>query len=245
MANARMNSKKAKWSNCAGSPSRDIMYVNGINSTHTDLCKSLNEIAKSTCGTVTGVYNSTHGLIPDLAESSQDKGLIELASLSKYVPQNRGRNPAVDTMTDLIKSETDAGRRPEIWAHSQGAAIASVSLYQARNLALIENRPDPIDGLTVKTFGGAAQKLPKGPKYQNFIHVDDITPTTVGLGPTDRFDHADRDTEMIRFSGEKPPFGDGKRYGVPRPAAYHDMDSIYLKMEEQKNPRCSCGRFDY
>jgi hypothetical protein len=229
----------------AGEPPRDIIYVNGINTTAKTHCETLNEIAAQSCGRVVGVYNATEGGTLDAAQTGQDRRLIKAADSGKAVRAGDGRNPAVDTLSKEVRRELRAGRQPEIWAHSQGGAVTSLALYDARNArAAATLDPDPLKGMKVKSFGAAAPSWPDGPDYQHFVHVNDPVPSVFGLGHADVGDseNAGRVAEVIRFSG-KPggpgPFTTKNRLDyVPSNIGNHDVSTSYLAMEKQVNGGC-------
>ena len=102
---------KACCAKCtAGKPPRTIFYVNGINTTHTTHCETLKQIGDMTCANVVGIYNATEGMPKDAIQTSQDRTLIDQADAGRKNLAHDGRNPAVDTLSDLIVQETRAGR---------------------------------------------------------------------------------------------------------------------------------------
>ena len=208
-------------------PPRDIIYVNGINTDRAAHCFTLNAIAAQTCGRVVGVYNATEGMPKDALQTGQD-----------------GRNPAVDTMARQIGSALRAGEKPEIWAHSQGGAVASLALFEAKQDRMIATgNPNPLAGMKVKSFGSASPKWTDGPRYEHYVHVDDATPSTFGLGHSGAGDakNAGAGARVIRFSGD--PTGDKftvpPRTGwAPTMTSNHGIEATYLKMEKQTNGGC-------
>ena len=227
----------------AGQPPRDIVYVNGINTTAQAHCQTLNQIAQQTCGRVVGVYNATEGGLRDAAQTGQDRRLIKAAQAGKPFATGDARNPAVDTLSRTIDSELAAGRSPEVWAHSQGGAVTSLALYQARNnRAAATLSPDPLKGMTVKSFGAAAPNWPDGPAYEHYVHVNDATPTLFGLGQGDGDDlaNAGRGAQVIRFSGVPGhPFEQvAKTDWTPAMTSNHDVAATYLAMEKQVHGGC-------
>lgn len=224
----------------SGAKPRDIVYVNGINTTRATHCATLNAIAAQTCGRVIGVYNATEGFARDAAQTAQDRRLIKLASEGKSVGDKQGRNPAVDTLADLIVEDSFAGDPPEIWAHSQGGAVTSLALFEARgSLGVVTGDADPLAGVKVKSFGSAAPKWPDGPEYEHYVHVNDATPSLFGLGHAERESQpeAGRGAKIIRFSGN--PDGDAPFSAtptldvVPKSTSNHDVVDTYLRMERQ------------
>lgn len=152
-----------------------IIYVNGISTTKDAQAGSLQSLADVTGMQVVGIHNSTGGMISDLWQSAQDKF-------------NVGHNPAVDSLSDAVYTEIQAGRPVHLVGHSQGALITSRALYDVRRRLMIE------DGLTaaeaerrmglirVETFGGAASSYPDGPRYDHYVNLLDPVPMAVGLG---------------------------------------------------------------
>ena len=212
---AREKSQKSESACCkkqraAGIPPRDIIYVNGIQTDSKTHCDTLNAIAAQTCGRVIGVYNATGGstktgFAADAAETAQDRRLIKAADTGKSIPSGDGRNPAVDTLSKTTIEELRAGRKPEIWAHSQGGAVTSLAMYDVRNQrAVSTGNPDPLNGIKIKSFGSAAPAWADGPAYEHYIHVNDATPTLFGLGHSGGGDaaNAGAGAKVIRFSGE-------------------------------------------
>jgi hypothetical protein len=230
----------------AGEPTRDIVYVNGINTNSAAHCETLNRIAEQTCGRVIGVFNNTNGFLADGAETAQDRLLISRAAQGQRLPSEPGRNPAVTTMTSEIVRGVRSGNPPEIWAHSQGGAVASLSVYQAQNrLAMTGTNTNPLAGLKVKSFASAAPQWANGPDYQHFVHVDDLTPTALGLGATSSSDatKAGRNAQVIRFKGEPGPNASytparGPNNIAPHPTKYHDINSTYLDVNRSTNGGC-------
>jgi hypothetical protein len=229
----------------AGKPPRDIIYVNGIKTTAQTHCDTLNAIAAQTCGRVVGVYNATDGGMLDAAQTGQDRRLIKAAHAGKGVPAGDGRNPAVDTLSRTISDELRAGRKPEIWAHSQGGAVTSLALLDAKNERIAATRnPDPLRGMTVKSMGSAAPAWTDGPNYEHFIQVNDATPSLFGLGHSPAGDaaNAGRGAVVHRFAGpEKGPFQtvSPRLDWKPEMTANHDVEKTYLAMEKQVHGGCS------
>jgi hypothetical protein len=254
---ARSETVHAKPANCqkdretCSHANKPVIYVNGINTTATDHCQVLNEIAQRTCGNVIGVYNATAGSGPlgfarDTAQAGQDRRLIKQAAAGKDVPRDDGRNPAVDTLSHLIANEAGNKPPPELWAHSQGGAIASLALYEANNdLVLKTGDPAPLSNLKVKSFGSAAPQWVDGPQYQHYVHVNDLTPTWLGLGPNPKSGDpaAGKNAEVVAFSGDPKsgkPFETEnlEKDWLPEGKADHGMHDTYLKMEQQNNRDC-------
>ncbi len=227
----------------AGEPTRDIVYVNGINTTRQDHCKTLHAIAEQTCGNVIGVYNATEGGPADAVQTGQDRRLIKAANEGRAIPSQDGRNPAVDRLSDYVVDEVSQGRSPEIFAHSQGGAVTSLALYDAR--ATLPWGPDPLPNVTVTSMGSAAPFWPDGPTYEHYVHVNDATPSAFGLGHNGSEDgqRAGRDASVIRFSGDpqsSEPFNDRTPTldWIPSTTANHGVEDSYLRMRRQRHGGC-------
>jgi hypothetical protein len=237
-------SECCKAKRAAGMPQRDIIYVNGINTDRAAHCFTLNAIAAQTCGRVVGVYNATEGMPKDALQTGQDRRLIKAAAGGKPIAGQDGRNPAVDTMARQIGSALRAGEKPEIWAHSQGGAVASLALFEAKQDRMIATgNPNPLAGMKVKSFGSASPKWTDGPRFEHYVHVDDATPSTFGLGHSGAGDakNAGAGARVIRFSGD--PAGDKftvpPRTGwAPTMTSNHGIEETYLKMEKQTHGGC-------
>ncbi|HRI66251.1 MAG TPA: hypothetical protein PK156_18515 [Polyangium sp.] len=245
---------KACCSKCtAGKPPRTIFYVNGINTTHTTHCETLKQIGDMTCANVVGIYNATEGMPKDALQTGMDRSLVDQAAGGRTNLAHDGRNPAVDTLSDLLVQETRAGRPPEIMAHSQGGAITSLALYDANNTlkAGPPGTPNSLSGTKVTSFGAAAPSWVQGPNYTHYVHVNDFTPMNFGLG-----DHSSAaengNGKVVTFSGEPGgPFTTDKakldKHFFASPTKYHGIDDqLYLKMYDQQSKggsdTCSCGR---
>jgi len=143
------------------------IFVNGIDTTLADHCRAAQRLANALNTTVVGVYNATGGMKADLIQCASDKMF------------DRSGNPAVATMTRLIRTYGDA-RKPQggmqIFAHSQGSLIVSEALRQAKTAGADLRQNE------VTTFGNAAFTYPAGPKYHHYIHDDDAVAMSVGTG---------------------------------------------------------------
>ena len=227
-----------------GSSARTIVYVNGIGTAKEVQCATLKAIGDLTCAKVYGVYNATEGFYRDAVQTSQDRNLIFSASAGHLPRTEDGRNPAVDTLTRLIESEAMQNKSLELWAHSQGGAIASLALYDADNFLTSAGIKDGLKNVQVKSFGSAAPHWPDGPTYEHYVHVNDATPVLFGLGdnPSEDKDDAGANAKVIRFSGDPAngPFQtENPSAAIPAPKANHDMVATYLKMEKQENGGCT------
>jgi hypothetical protein len=222
----------------AGEPPRSIVYVNGIQNTKADHCKTLKAIGDSTCANVVGIYNATEGIggagyIGDAAQTERDRKLIMEAKKGHHPQTHDGRNPAVDTLSDLIVKETKAGNPPEIWAHSQGGAVTSLALYGANNRLKFSGKKDGLKAVKVNSFGAAAPHWVDGPTYKHYVHVNDFTPITFGLGDDPKSDskNAGKNAEVIRFYGDITNLNrdNPEKDWFASPSANHNMIDIYIK----------------
>lgn len=246
-AQAVLSNSPCCQAKATGGPPRDIVFVNGIMTDHSTHCDALNKIAEQTCGRVVGVYNATEGFVTDGAQTGQDRRLIKSAASGKPVPGRDGRNPAVDTLARMIADETEQGRPPEVWAHSQGGAVTSLALYEAKNdLMVTTGKADPLAGMVVKSFGSAAPQWTDGPAYQHFVHMNDPVPTMFGLGhdPVGDAAKGGAGAKVIRFAGDvksAQPFDTDvlKKEWLPiNINENHSVQNSYLRMEKQLNGGC-------
>lgn len=225
-----------------GLPPKQITYVNGINTSLEQACTTIRAIGNQTCATVIGVYNATEGFYKDAIQTNQDRQLIKAANEGKGIPAQDGRNPAVDTLNDLVYNDVMDHNRPEIWAHSQGGAITSLGLFEAGNTLKADGVTNGLSQVTVKSFGSAAPFWPKDIHAEHYINVNDATPNLFGLGanPADYPAKAPGGT-VIPFSG--PPAGPFQvqhpsKDWVFSPTVHHGMDDTYLGMEKQEHGGC-------
>jgi len=244
----------------AGKPPRTIFYVNGIMTDRDAHCKTLKQIGDMTCATVIGVYNATEGFPKDAQQTSKDRRLIREAAGGKKDLTTDGRNPAVNTLSDLVVMERESGRPVEIFAHSQGGAVTSLALYDANN-TLKAGSPSPNAGLDknvkVTSFGSAAPQWVNGPEYEHYVHVNDATPMVFGLGDK-KSDHQKYagGGEVVTFSGERGQKADFEmndkkldKNWLPGMSEYHGIDDdLYFKAYNQKQKAaqsgdtCGCGK---
>jgi len=249
---------KACCAECTkGKPPRTIFYVNGITTDRKTHCETLKQIGDMTCATVVGVYNATEGGLTDAMQTAKDRQLIHAAAGGRKDLTTDGRNPAVNTLSDLVVMERESGNKVEIFAHSQGGAVTSLALYDANN-QLKAGSPSPNAGLDdnvkVTSFGSAAPRWVDGPQYTHYVHVNDLTPMTLGLGdnPKNHAKYAGAGGNVVTFSGSKDQAADfnltdpDKKW-LHSPVANHGInDDLYLKAYNQKNRKtgdtCGCGK---
>ena len=182
----------------------------------------------------------------DGAQTGQDRRLVKAAGANKAVPTQDGRNPAVDTLARAVADEVESGSSPELWAHSQGGAVTSLALYEARNdLGVVTGSPDPLKGMKVKSFGSAAPQWANGPEYEHYVHMNDPVPTMLGLGhnPAGDGGAAGAGAKVVRFSGDvssSAPFemANPAKEWLPTNLDNHAVAKSYLKTEKQFNGGC-------
>jgi hypothetical protein len=96
----------------------------------------------------------------------------------------------------------------------------------------------------VKSFGSAAPQWPNGPEYEHYVHVNDFTPVTFGLGDDSASDggRAGNGAKVIRFSGDSNrgrfELDHLQKSMIPAPQANHDVTKIYVEMEKQQHGGC-------
>lgn len=231
--------KRARWA-AAGKPPRQITYVNGINTTKEAHCKTLHAIANQTCADVIGVYNATEGFVQDAIQTSQDRLLIKAANEGKAFQTHDGRNPAVDSLSDLVYGDAKAGESTEIWCHSQGGAVTSLALYDAKNEGRYSGIENSLANVNVTSYGSAAPYWPQGlQSATHYVNVNDVTPFAFGLGENPATDASRAPgSQVMRFSG--PPIGPFTtdpltRSWFPAATANHNIDTTYLDMAKQRS----------
>lgn len=157
-----------------GAPVKDrVVLVNGI---MTDLKLHYEDMQAlaNTGAEVIGVHNGTYGIGRDLKECIYDL-------------MNKGHNPAVETVKDLIRSAVDNGEELHLVGHSQGAIIISRALRNivAEHKAAGESPVEiekALSNIKVETYGGGAAYYVDGPQY---VHLDnwlDPVPFHLGVG---------------------------------------------------------------
>lgn len=213
-------------------PDRDrvIVYVNGVSVTPEIQCETLAAIAAATGATVIGVHNATDGLATDLLQVLVQRELImQRRSGGPATLLGNSKNGAVNTIRRIVLSSRLSGTTaPEIWAHSQGAVITSLALYEAGDM-LKDGDKKSIAGVKVVTFASAAPFFPSGPAYEHYLHTEDAIPRYTGLGRLDWFDEkkAGTNAKVIRFSGRRF-LSEGAANAAAPDFAHHDVLITYL-----------------
>ena len=211
------------------------------------------------------MHNATEGAWDDLLQSRDDRNLIDKARAGRPFAVHDGRNPAVDSMSDVIANSVRDDNPPEIWAHSQGGAIASLASYDANARLKRAGYTPGVTGVQVNSFGSAAQSWPPAMSGQHFINVQDFTPAETGLGDDPSWDagHTGPTQKVIRFEGSPgaadptilnsaqlqqlnkittyPGYPPTTVSNMPPEALtrYHDMDTTYLNAARKMNGGCS------
>ncbi len=254
----------------AGQAPKHIIYVNGIQNNKADQCVTLQKIANQTCAQVLGVHNTTagkdlKGLGSDVWQTKGDRDLISQANAGKPISTHDGRNPAVDSLSDVLYNSVLDGDPPEIYAHSQGGAVASLASYDANNRLINDLHPSGISGLQVTSLASAAPSWPSTMSGQHFVNIQDATPVKLGMGSDPGWDaaHTGPNQQVIRFQGAPGatdpiilnsaqlqtmnevttnPY-DGTAIAMNMPpvslSAYHDVNTTYLNAARKVNGGCS------
>ncbi|ATB41575.1 hypothetical protein CYFUS_007041 [Cystobacter fuscus] len=186
-----------------------IIQVNGINTNLSEQKAALQATANATGSRVVGIHNATDGFVGDLTQSLGDK-------------LNTGKNPAVDSMRDIVLGELRAGRNVHLMAHSQGGLITSRALGEVAEQLKKENKFELMGRIRVETFGAASGRYPDGPKYVHYINSGDPISNWFGVeGSTSFYNNPGTDihgnkAEIVTFS-EKSFL------------AAHSYNDVYLK----------------
>jgi hypothetical protein len=224
---------------------KTIFYVNGVTTTRAVHCETLREIANSTCAKVVGIYNATEGFLSDGLQTGGDRQLINRAA-SGSPPRLDGRNPAVNTVSDTVYNEVSQGRDVELWAHSQGGAVTSLGLYSANSRLAADGQPNAMQGnVKVTSMGSAAPRWVDGPEYEHYVHANDITPVSLGLG-SDREaaeQRAGQGADVHIFTGNQangwPEAGQpGYDQGLLTPTSNHGVTDTYVAKRDQTHNGC-------
>jgi hypothetical protein len=216
-----------------------ITYVNGINTRYTPqdpnqkdpfveggICKTMQQIAATTCSEVTGVYNATEGIGKDL-----DECLDNIAKDSN--------TPAVVPLTDAMVQAARTGQPTTIFAHSQGGLITQEAVARAKAKLVIVDKLTPEEAeqelsvVSVKSFGTALMGWPKGPHYERFTNTaDPVPPAITGAQtsyPSASWESAAADNNYVFTSPHVNPIDS------------HSMDDVYVPIYGHvKGVHCAC-----
>lgn len=143
-----------------------VVFVNGVGSNKDQSVGGCQQIANATGENVINLHNATQGTFDDL-----------LQSLGDYF--NTGKNPAVDSLTQIIYQSLKSGTPLHLVGHSQGGLIISRALTNAKILlerdGMSQAQAEKAMGsLKVETFAGGAPSYPDGPKYVHYVDDADI-----------------------------------------------------------------------
>lgn len=200
-------------------PGAAVYFVNGIVTTLDQHCHAVDLIARATCQPALGIYNGTRGFVIDALDLQAELENIELARLGRNPAEP---SPAISVLRDVMLGELEASPAVEVWAHSEGGAIASAALYRVRNILALSLDLGLLSKISVRTFGSAAPVWPSGPDYLHFVHARDFTPNVFGI--------RERGEASIRR------FGSPGSYDL---SACHGFEDVYL--EEYRRQRRSCN----
>ncbi|QDE68374.1 MULTISPECIES: hypothetical protein [Myxococcus] len=175
-----------------------VVYVNGISTNKDGQARELQALANSTGMRAIGVHNATSGMIADVIQAAKDK-------------LNKGKNPAVDSLSDIVYSELKAGRDIHLVGYSHGGLITSRALKDVGNRLRIEDGMSKaqveqlLSRVNVETFGAAATTYPDGPNYVHYVNNKDPVPVIFGQGskgwtPGDLFRDAGKGAQVHHFS---------------------------------------------
>jgi hypothetical protein len=216
-----------------------ITYVNGINTRYTPedpekdlfsvgICKTMQEIANTTCSEVTGVYNATEGMGRDL-----DECLDNIAKNSNA--------PSVITLRKMMVDAARTGQPMTLYAHSQGGLITQEAVAQAKQTLMNEDNLTSEEAerrlgvVSIKSFGTAMWGWPSGPHYERFTNTSDPVPRVIAGAQTSYPWATWSDSALAE---QHHVFTDPHA----SPIDSHSMDDTYLpKLREIKGaPHCAC-----
>lgn len=243
----------------AGEEPRTIIYVNGVNTDAATHCATAQMVADLSGAIVFGVMNESDGMLADLWQAGWDRFSASVENiLTNFGVQNlrsSHENPASMMLTNVILQRLRLQGTVEVWAHSQGGAITSLSMYRALRAAGREGLATTVevDGgvenrVKVVTFASAGPKWPDGPEYTHFVHMRDAVPATLGVGAFGDFitlgkKRAGAGATMHFLEGEPGagPFAlvaeDEAESGFTdlHPLDYHGISDVYFPAYEQVN----------
>lgn len=172
-------------------------FVNGIN---TSLSKQIEDM-KNIAGRgfrVLGVHNATAGMVRDIAQTVGDKlGL--------------GKNPAVDTVKNLLHQALESGLSVSLIGHSQGATICCRALWEVRDSLLEgglseEQVTSKLSQVELETAGGVSTRFPDGPAYKHSMNSYDPVPRTLGLNSFLPFKKPGENAEIENLAVFRKPY---------------------------------------
>jgi hypothetical protein len=140
-----------------------VIFVNGVGESKAGMSGAMQAIADKTGEPVVGVYNATEGMVKDYLQTIE--GRFDL-----------GKNPAVDSLADILYSKLKSNQPVRIAGYSQGGLICSRAIEDAKNRLQLEDglSAAQVKGrlglITCETFASAASSYPDGPKYVEYIN---------------------------------------------------------------------------
>lgn len=209
------------------SASETVYFVNGI---MTDTARQQSDMqALANLGlAVRGVHNATEGFWTDVLQCLADK-------------EDRGRNPAVATVADLLYHALKNGEALHVVGHSQGALIISCALEVAARHLVERDHMEAAEvqarlaRVRVETFGGAGTTFVDGPQYVHYVNTWDIVPQLFGVGYTS-IAHAGVGAHIVTFAQhdkphDLPPLSAGLAHFFARfvDSVIHGPREIYFK----------------
>ncbi len=251
--------------NVGGDETRVIFYVNGILTSPDEQCDTLQSIADDTGAVVVGVMNESEGFLRDTWQTAWDRLTLDvertLTSWGIDAIDAIHQNHAAAVLTNVIVQRVRAGKHVELWGHSQGGAIVSLALHRAarqlerEGLWPITRDGTPVeDAIRVVSLGSAAPvwlpgEVPRGPRYEHYIHLRDVTPVLFGLGTLSNFETLGKArsggyASVTFFDGEPETSEPLREYDDKTfenlslrdlaPEHFHGMTDPYLRMYTQK-----------
>jgi hypothetical protein len=176
-------------------PKGTTIFVNGVGGKPDGVLNQMQQYANASGNQVVGVYNATEGFVKDIFQSGKDK--FDL-----------GKNPAVDTLADLIYSKVTAGENVQVMGYSQGGLITSRALEDVRNRLMLEGgmskgeAEQAMSRITVETVAGAGSHFVDGPKYTHYVNKADVVPNLFGVRSP--FSDPGRGAEIRTFNTWNP-----------------------------------------
>ena len=143
-----------------------VVFVNGVGESHAGLSGEMQQVADATGEPVVSVYNATEGTLKDFLQTIEGRFDI-------------GKNPAVDSLADVVYQHVKSGQPIRIAGYSQGGLIVSRALSDVKQRLMNEDGMSEADAtkrlglVTAETFAGAASSYPDGPKYTHYVNKFD------------------------------------------------------------------------
>lgn len=190
-----------------------IIFVNGMGSSRANSMALCQQVANVSGAQVIGIHNATEGTARDLMQC-----VTETFGF--------GKNPATDTLTDVIYDKLKAGQPVHVMGFSQGAIITESAIQNAKNRLMLEDGMSKADTealmnrlMKVETIAGGGHSFPDGPKYVHYVNRFDPVAMGVGVGLDAPWVSPGKDAKIRSFSDFSWSFN---------PFAGHDFDK-YMK----------------